>query len=168
MSLRVQGDHPRGESVSHRLAILDMNHKRRHMKQTGRAIGITLLLMLFTSLPYSRAAHEPAGVKNIMGTALAALATISIATSAVAYEEIAITDGGTLTGTVTLEGTVPRPKGYNLTTLPDPFYCGRISDGQGWRILQPFQVGPAGEFRDVVGLSRGHRQRQTLRRKGFA
>lgn len=51
---------------------------------------------------------------------------------------------------MTLNGAVPKPKGYNLTTLPDPFYCGRISDGQGWRILQPFQVGPIGEFREVV------------------
>ena len=43
--------------------------------------------------------------------------------------------------------------------MPDPIYCGRISDGQGWRILQPFQVGPAGEFRDVVvylaGIEKG-------------
>jgi plastocyanin len=79
--------------------------------------------------------------------------------SARAYEEIAVTDGGTITGRVTLTGKVPKPKGYNLTTLPDALYCGRISDGQGWRILQPFQVGPAGEFRDVVvyleGVERG-------------
>ena len=76
-----------------------------------------------------------------------------------AYEAMTVTDGGTLTGTVMLEGTVPKPKGYNLTTLPDQFYCGRISDGQGWRILQPCQVGPAGEFRDVVvyleGIDKG-------------
>lgn len=76
-----------------------------------------------------------------------------------AYEEITVLEGGTLVGTVTLEGQVPKPKGYNLTTLPDQFYCGRISDGQGWRILQPFQVGPAGEFRDVVvyleGIDKG-------------
>lgn len=69
---------------------------------------------------------------------------------AVAYEEFSVSGGGTVTGTVQLEGQVPRPKGYNLTTLPDPLYCGRISDGQGWRILQPFNVGPAGEFREVV------------------
>ena len=67
-----------------------------------------------------------------------------------AYEEIQVSDGGTLTGTVILEGQVPKPKGYNLMTLPDPFYCGRISDGRGWRILQPFDAGPVGEFRDVV------------------
>ncbi|MBI5411331.1 MAG: carboxypeptidase regulatory-like domain-containing protein [Nitrospirae bacterium] len=76
-----------------------------------------------------------------------------------AYEEITVTDGGTLTGQITLNGAVPKPKGYNLTTLPDPLYCGRISDGQGWRILQPFQVGPTGEFREVVvyldGIGKG-------------
>jgi Polysaccharide lyase family 4, domain II len=67
-----------------------------------------------------------------------------------AYEESAVTDGGQLVGTVALDGQVPRPKGYNLITLPDQIYCGRISDGQGWRLLQPFNVGPAGQFRDVV------------------
>lgn len=69
---------------------------------------------------------------------------------AMAYEEISVMEGGTIMGTVKLEGQVPKPKGYNLTTLPDPFYCGRISDGQGWRILQPFNIGPEGEFREVV------------------
>jgi carboxypeptidase family protein len=89
----------------------------------------------------------------------ALLVLLSAGQSAGAYEEITVTDGGTLTGTVRLDGKVPKPKGYNLTTLPDAIYCGRISDGQGWRILQPFQVGPAGEFRDVVvyleGIDKG-------------
>ena len=34
---------------------------------------------------------------------------------AIAYENIVVTDGGTLIGTVTLSGIVPGPKGYNLT-----------------------------------------------------
>lgn len=70
--------------------------------------------------------------------------------SAWGYEEVTVTDGGTLSGTVTMVGEVPKPKGYNLTTLPDQIYCGRISDGQGWRLLQPFQVGKDGEFKQVV------------------
>ena len=45
-----------------------------------------------------------------------------------AYEETTVTDGGTLVGKITLDGETPKPKGYNLTTLPDPVYCGRISD----------------------------------------
>ena len=76
-----------------------------------------------------------------------------------AYEEIVVADGGALTGTVSLEGKAPRPKGYNLTTLPDQTYCGRISDGQGWRLLQPFQVGDKGAFQEVVvyleGIEKG-------------
>ncbi len=75
---------------------------------------------------------------------------LAVSSQAAAYQEIAVSDGGSIMGTVYLGGQVPKPKGYNLTTLPDPFYCGRISDGQGWRILQPFNVGPGGEFRDVV------------------
>ena len=95
--------------------------------------------------------------RTVTAAALAAL--LAGAAPASAYEEVTVTDGGTVTGRVTLSGKVPKPKGYNLTIMPDPFYCGRISDGQGWRILQPFQVGPAGEFRDVVvyleGIAKG-------------
>jgi hypothetical protein len=78
------------------------------------------------------------------------LVMLSLGSPAFAYEEITVTEGATLMGTVRLEGKVPKPKGYNLITLPDQYYCGRISDGQGWRIMQPFQVGPVGQFRDVV------------------
>lgn len=78
---------------------------------------------------------------------------------AAAYEEVAVTDGGALTGIVTLNGNAPAPKGYNLTTLPDQVYCGRISDGRGWRLFQPFGVGEGGVFRQVVvyieSISRG-------------
>jgi len=76
--------------------------------------------------------------------------TLGLLDPARAYEEITVTDGGTLTGTVTLDGEVPGPKGYNLTTLPDQIYCGRISDGRGWRLFQPFDVGEGGVFRQVV------------------
>ena len=90
---------------------------------------------------------------------IAGVLVLALGGPALAYEEGTVSEGGTLTGTVKLEGTVPKPKGYNLITLPDQYYCGRISDGQGWRILQPFQVGPAGEFRDVVvyleGIEKG-------------
>lgn len=74
---------------------------------------------------------------------------------ALAYEEVTVTDGGTLSGTVTLVGQVPKPKGYNLVTFPDPVYCGRISNGTGWRLLQSFNVGVENAFRDVVVLIEG-------------
>ena len=67
-----------------------------------------------------------------------------------AYDEITVANGGSIAGRVTLTGQIPKPKGYNLTTLPDAVYCGRVSDGKGWRILQPFHTGPHGEFQQVV------------------
>lgn len=76
--------------------------------------------------------------------------SLEITPTSEAYEEMVLAEGGLLSGTVHLHGKVPMPKGYNLTTVPDPVYCGRISDGNGWRLLQPFDVGPKGEFRRVV------------------
>jgi len=83
------------------------------------------------------------------------LAMVVAVGSAQAYEEVTVTEGGTLSGTVTLVGQVPKPKGYNLVTFPDPVYCGRISNGTGWRLLQAFNVGVENAFRDVVVLIEG-------------
>ncbi len=88
-------------------------------------------------------------VLGLVGCLLAAASTSH------AYKETTVENGGTLTGSVTLEGAVPKPKGYNLVTFPDPIYCGRISDGRGFRLLQPFRVGPGGEFQEVVLLIEG-------------
>ncbi len=66
------------------------------------------------------------------------------------YEEITVNNGGSLTGIVKLLGPTPKPKGYNLVTFPDAVYCGRISDGRGWRLLQPFRVGDNQGFKNVV------------------
>ncbi|MBA3752710.1 MAG: carboxypeptidase regulatory-like domain-containing protein, partial [Nitrospira sp.] len=69
-----------------------------------------------------------------------------------AYEEIAVTNGGSITGTVTMTGGKPTPKGYNLITFPDPVYCGRISTGTGWRILDEFSMTAGNGMKDVVVL----------------
>jgi len=54
-----------------------------------------------------------------------------------AYEGSPVTDGGRLVGTITLDGQVPKPKGYNLITLPGQIYCWRISNCHGRRLLNP-------------------------------
>ena len=69
-----------------------------------------------------------------------------------AYEEIQVTDGGTITGKVTITEGKPIPKGFNLITFPDPVYCGRISTGTGWRILKEFSVAPDGGLKDAIVL----------------
>ncbi|HKT35506.1 MAG TPA: carboxypeptidase-like regulatory domain-containing protein [Nitrospira sp.] len=70
--------------------------------------------------------------------------------SAWAYEEMPITDGGTVTGQVTITAGKPIPKGFNLITFPDPVYCGRISTGTGWRILKEFEVAADGGLKNTV------------------
>jgi len=51
--------------------------------------------------------------------------------SVYSYDVIEVEHGGTIEGTVSLDGVVPEPKGFNLITFPDPMYCGRISNGRG-------------------------------------
>ena len=69
---------------------------------------------------------------------------------------------------VKLEGTVPKPKGTTSPRCPIPITCGRISDGEGWRILQPFNVGPKGRVREVVVYLEGIEKGSRLRKRGAA
>ncbi len=80
------------------------------------------------------------------------MAVMALASPAWSYEEVQVTNGGTITGKVTLTGGKPTPKAFNLVTFPDPVYCGRISTGTGWRLLKEFDIGPDGGLKDVVVL----------------
>jgi len=79
--------------------------------------------------------------------------------AALAYQEAPVTDGGRITGKVTLKGSKPVPRGFNLVTFPDPLYCGRISNGAGWRLLKEFTIDEKNGVKDVVvmlsGIERG-------------
>lgn len=86
------------------------------------------------------------------------LATIVLSLSAGqagAYDVIDVERGGVIEGTVRLDGPVPEPKGFNLITFPDPAYCGRISNGRGWRLLHDFVVSPQGGLKDAIVLLEG-------------
>ena len=72
-----------------------------------------------------------------------------------AYEEISVTNGGTITGHVTITGNTPRPMAFNLVTIPDAVYCGRISTGTGWRIVEDFIIGENGSLKDAVVILNG-------------
>jgi hypothetical protein len=83
---------------------------------------------------------------------------MAMSVSAVAgfgYDVIDVEHGGVVQGTVTLDGPVPEPKGFNLITFPDPQYCGRISNGTGWRLLHDFVVSPKGGLKDAIVLLEG-------------
>jgi hypothetical protein len=72
-----------------------------------------------------------------------------------AYDVIDVQHGGTVDGTIRLDGAVPEPKGFNLITFPDPAYCGRISNGRGWRLLHDFVVNQQGGLKDAIVLLEG-------------
>jgi hypothetical protein len=72
-----------------------------------------------------------------------------------AYDVIDVKAWGTIKGTVTLKGAAPPPKAYNLITFPDPEYCGRISDGKGWRLLKDFAVNERNQMEGVVMVVEG-------------
>ena len=83
------------------------------------------------------------------------VAVILSTSAAFSYDVIDVEHGGVVEGMVTLEGAVPEPKGFNLITFPDPQYCGRISNGRGWRLLHDFVVGPNGGLKDAIVLLEG-------------
>ena len=93
-----------------------------------------------------------------VGSVLVTAALISPPT-AWSYEEVPVTSGGTVTGSVVLYGTPPPSRIYHLIFSPNIDFCRRISDGQGNRLLREFRTGTSGGFQNVVvavvGVTRG-------------
>lgn len=58
------------------------------------------------------------------------------------YEESSKFTGGHLEGTISIKGTLVAPQRFNLVLYADPYYCGRISDGKGWRFTPFTKPGP--------------------------
>src|SRR5207249_4947524 len=77
--------------------------------------------------------------------ALAVVATASLAGRAAAYEAIAVTDGGTLSGTVTYDGTPPAAAKIEVTK--DPEVCGKESKE---KVNPSLLVGAGGGIEYVV------------------
>jgi hypothetical protein len=79
--------------------------------------------------------------------------------SASAYEEMQISESGSLSGKVTLRGSVPEPRVFPLVLFPFGPYCKKISDGEGHVLLDEFVVGPEGGLQDAIvavqGVPRG-------------
>ncbi len=93
-------------------------------------------------------------MKSVLTTGLCLILSIPAA-SVWGYAVKEVARGGTVQGTVTLSGPVPDPKAYNLVIFPDPEYCGRISNGNGWRLLRDFLVNERGQVLNVVVLLEG-------------
>jgi len=93
-------------------------------------------------------------MKQFLGFTLI-IALTNSADQVLSYDVIDVQHGGVIEGMVTLDGPVPEPKGFNLITFPDPQYCGRISNGRGWRLLHDFVVGSNGGLKDAIVLLEG-------------
>ena len=74
------------------------------------------------------------------------------------YVESQVTNGGTITGKVILDGKKPPALAYSLVTNPDTAFCGRISTGTGWRVVDEFEVGPEGGLKNTVVFLEGIQQ----------
>src|SRR2546428_12907752 len=83
--------------------------------------------------------------RTLFLSALAVVATASLAGRTAAYEAITVTDGGTLSGTVTIEGAAPPPAKIEVTK--DPEVCGKESKEKVNPVLL---VGPGGGIANVV------------------
>jgi hypothetical protein len=70
--------------------------------------------------------------------------------SAWAYEEMTVSNGGMVTGTVQFSGELPPPTPFELRRYYDRVYCGAISDGSGYRLLREVSVGAQQGLKDVI------------------
>ena len=83
------------------------------------------------------------------------LLPFSLTIPALAYQSVPVTNGGTITGKVVLTGQEPPPLAFSLVTNNDTEFCGRISTGTGWRLLDEFQVAPDGGLQYAVVFLEG-------------
>jgi len=67
-----------------------------------------------------------------------------------AYEEIDVSNGGKITGKVTLKGAIPPARVFPLVLYPFGPFCKKISDGEGNVILEEFYVDSQGGLKDTV------------------
>jgi hypothetical protein len=82
---------------------------------------------------------------------LAAFTALGLAPSAApSYKVIQVQNGGTITGTVTLVGTIPPPPLFPVKLYPFSYYCKKIADENGNVHIEEFNVGPDGGLQDAV------------------
>ena len=91
-------------------------------------------------------------MKKILSIVTLIISISSLAsTSGWAYQEMEVTNGGTIQGKVTLIGEMPYPRIYHLILFPNIDMCAEIdTDDEMNRVLEDFKVSPDGGLKDVV------------------
>jgi hypothetical protein len=81
---------------------------------------------------------------------------------ALGYDEVKVTNGGSITGKVILKGAVPPPRIFPLVLYPFGPFCKKISDGQGNVRLMEFSVDSGGGLKDAVVAVEAVKQGKTF------
>ena len=91
-------------------------------------------------------------MKKILSIVTLIISISSLAsTSGWAYQEMEVTNGGTIQGKVTLIGEMPYPRIYHLILFPNIDMCAEVdTDDEMNRVLEDFKVSPDGGLKDVV------------------
>lgn len=85
---------------------------------------------------------------QVAGIALAGVLLLS--GSAAAYEEVRVSNGGSISGKVTLNGPIPPPRVFPINLYPFGAFCKKISNGAGLILLNEFIIGPEKGMQDTV------------------
>lgn len=75
---------------------------------------------------------------------------LSQVSAELAYEEVAVKNGGTITGKITLKGPIPDPRVFPLVLYPFGPFCKKISDGKGHILVNEFIVSPDRGMQDTI------------------
>ena len=91
-------------------------------------------------------------MKKILSIVTLIISISSLAsTSGWAYQEMEVTNGGTIQGKVTLIGEMPYPRIYHLILFPNIDMCAEVdTDDEMNRVLEHFKVSLDGGLKDVV------------------
>lgn len=90
-------------------------------------------------------------MKKNLWLATLVFSILSIALNAWAYQEMEVTNGGTIKGTTTLAGKMPYPRIYHLILFPNIDMCAEVdTDDEMNRVLNDFKTSPDGGLKDVV------------------
>ena len=94
--------------------------------------------------------HDNSVLKRFVLLSFTVILCITGSFTALAYELGEVTNGGTITGKVTLYGSIPEPRVFPMVLYPFGDFCKKISDGEGLVLLQEFNVDGAGGLQDAV------------------
>ena len=91
-------------------------------------------------------------MKRILSIVTLIISISSLAsTSGWTYQEMEVSNGGSIQGKVTLTGKTPYPRIYHLVLFPNIDMCAEIdTDDEMNRVLEDFKVSPDGGLKDVV------------------